>query len=166
MIQTISSANWPLEFRIRGTYKCVRYHTYWGLKITEACNPKWSSEFVRESGVPRSLLWNEMSLFIKIIAFYNPIRFLAILYPTSPANLVVEVGIGHSHENSRRKGKDLVPVNINVRHCWGLFGLGCEHVDSFYQFPLCPGYGLELYQYWWSMPGLLKIWPLPQPGHQ
>ena len=35
-----SSANCQLEFGIKPTYKCTRNHTYWGLKITEACNPK------------------------------------------------------------------------------------------------------------------------------
>ena len=39
-----------------------------------------------------------MSLFIKIISLYNHIHFLAILYPTSLANLVVEVGIRHCHQ--------------------------------------------------------------------
>ena len=28
----ISSANWPLEFGIRGTYKCTRNHKYCGMK--------------------------------------------------------------------------------------------------------------------------------------
>ena len=35
-----------------------------------------------------------MSLFIKIISLYNHIHFLAILYPTSLANLVVEGELG------------------------------------------------------------------------
>ena len=39
-----------------------------------------------------------MSLFIKIISLYNHIHFLAILYPTSLANLVVEVGTRHCHQ--------------------------------------------------------------------
>ena len=34
----------------------------------------------------------------KIFSLYNPIEFLAILYPTSLANLVVEVGTRHSHQ--------------------------------------------------------------------
>ena len=34
----------------------------------------------------------------KIISLYNPINFLAILYATSLANLVVEVGTRHSHQ--------------------------------------------------------------------
>ena len=38
-----------------------------------------------------------MSLFIKIFSWYNTIK-LAILYPTSLANLVVEVGTRHSHQ--------------------------------------------------------------------
>ena len=39
-----------------------------------------------------------MSLFIKIISLYSPIHFLSILYPTSLANLLVEMGIRHSHQ--------------------------------------------------------------------
>ena len=39
-----------------------------------------------------------MSLFIKSISFYNPIKYLAILYPKLPANLVVDVGTRHSHQ--------------------------------------------------------------------
>ena len=39
-----------------------------------------------------------MSLFIKMISLYKPINFLAILYPISLANLVVEVGTRHSHQ--------------------------------------------------------------------
>ena len=34
----------------------------------------------------------------EIISLYNPIKFLAILYSTSLANLVVEVGIRYSHQ--------------------------------------------------------------------
>ena len=37
-------------------------------------------------------------MFIKIISLYNSIHFLAILYPTSLANLVVEVGTKHGHQ--------------------------------------------------------------------
>ena len=40
-----------------------------------------------------------MSLFIEnVFSLYNPIKFLAILYPTSLANLVVEVRTRHSHQ--------------------------------------------------------------------
>ena len=39
-----------------------------------------------------------MSLFIKVLFLYNPIKFLAILYPKSLANLVAEVGTRHSHQ--------------------------------------------------------------------
>ena len=35
---------------------------------------------------------------LKIISLYDPIKFLAILYPTPLANLVVEVGTRHSHQ--------------------------------------------------------------------
>ena len=41
---------------------------------------------------------NYMSLFMKSISLYNPIKFLAILYPTSLTNLMVEVGTRHSHQ--------------------------------------------------------------------
>ena len=34
----------------------------------------------------------------KIISLYNHMHFLAILYPTSPANLVAEVGTRHCHQ--------------------------------------------------------------------
>ena len=30
--ETISSANWSLDFGISGPYNCVRNHKYWGLK--------------------------------------------------------------------------------------------------------------------------------------
>ena len=60
-------------------------------KITEVRNPKRSSKFVRGYGVLHSMSRNLMSLFIKIISLHNPIHFFAILYPTSLANLVVEV---------------------------------------------------------------------------
>ena len=39
-----------------------------------------------------------MSLFIKVFSMYNPIKFLAILYAKSLANLVAEVGTRHSHQ--------------------------------------------------------------------
>ena len=39
-----------------------------------------------------------MSFFINSFFLYNPIKFLAILYPKSLANLVVEVGTRHSHQ--------------------------------------------------------------------
>ena len=67
-------------------------------KITEACNTKRSSKFVRGYGVLHCVLRNLMSLFIKIISLYNPIHFFAILYPASLANLVVEVRTRHSHQ--------------------------------------------------------------------
>ena len=44
------------------------------------------------------MLKNMMSLFIESISLYNTINFSAILYPKSPANLVVEVGTRHSHQ--------------------------------------------------------------------
>ena len=39
-----------------------------------------------------------MPLFIKNISLYNLIKLLAIVYLTSLANLVVEVGTRHSHQ--------------------------------------------------------------------
>ena len=54
--------------------------------------------FVREYRVLHSMLRNLMSLFIKSISLYNPIKFLAILYPKSLAKLVGEVGTRHSHQ--------------------------------------------------------------------
>ena len=73
-------------------------HTLVSKKITEAHNPKQSSKFMRGCGVLHSMLRNLMSLFIKIISLYNPINFFAILYPTSLANLVVEVGTRHCYQ--------------------------------------------------------------------
>ena len=52
---------------------------------------KWSSRFVREYHVLQSMLRNLMSL-----SLHNHIKFLAILYPKSLANLVVDVGTMHS----------------------------------------------------------------------
>ena len=45
-----------------------------------------------------SMSRNLMSLFIKIISLYNPMHVFAILYPTSLAKLVVELGTRHSHQ--------------------------------------------------------------------
>ena len=58
-------------------------HIYWSIKkITEACNPKWSSKFVRGYGVLHSMLRNLMSLFIKKnISLYNHIKFLPFCTP-------------------------------------------------------------------------------------
>ena len=56
------------------------------------------SKFVREYHVLHSMLRNLMSLFRKNIFLYNPIKFLAILYPKSVVNLVVEVGTRHSDQ--------------------------------------------------------------------
>ena len=42
------------------------------------------------------MLQTLMSLFIKSISLYNLIKFVAILYPKSLVNLVVEVGTRHS----------------------------------------------------------------------
>ena len=40
IMQKISSANWPLEFGITGSYKYVRNHTYWGLKNNQGMQSK------------------------------------------------------------------------------------------------------------------------------
>ena len=55
-------------------------------------------KFVREYRVRHSMLRKLMSLFIKKYFLYNPIKFLAALYPKSLTNLVVEVGTKHSHQ--------------------------------------------------------------------
>ena len=44
------------------------------------------------------MIRNLMLLFINVFSLYKPIKFVAILYPTSLANLVVEVGTRHSHQ--------------------------------------------------------------------
>ena len=75
-----------------------------------------------------------MSLFIKIISLYKPIHFLAILYPTSLANLVVEVGTWHSHQillfsigmRNNDFGPDFEPLwavcyLIEARKCFSIF---------------------------------------------
>ena len=50
-------------------------------KITEPCNPKCSSKFVREYRVLHSTLRNLMPMIIKkVVSLYKPINFLAILY--------------------------------------------------------------------------------------
>ena len=80
-------------------YKWTGNHTYWVLKkITEACNPKQSSKFVRGYGVLHSMLRNLMSLFIKIISLYNPINIFAT--PTSLPQYFC-----HSHITSEPKWK-------------------------------------------------------------
>ena len=81
---TISSANWPLECETRGTYKWTRNHTYWGLKNN------WGMQ--SKNGLQN--LWGNK----KIISLYNPIKFMAILYPTSLVNMVVEVGSRCRHQ--------------------------------------------------------------------
>ena len=57
--------------------------------VFKLCDGIWFSSFSVE----------ELDTIVhKIICLYNPVTFLAILYPTSLANLVVEVGTGHSHQ--------------------------------------------------------------------
>ena len=79
-------------------HKWTRNHTYWSLNKNEARHLKRCSKFVRGYSVLHSMLRNLMSSFINIISLYNPFNFFAILYPTSLANLVVEVGTRHSHQ--------------------------------------------------------------------
>ena len=55
-------------------------------------------KFVIGYGALHSMLRHSMSMFIKIISLYNPFYVFAILHPTSPANLVVEVGTRHNHQ--------------------------------------------------------------------
>ena len=73
----ISSANWPVEFGIRGTHKCARNHTYWGLNITEACNSKMVFK-----------IWEYRVLHA---LFSNKIWWLW-LAPTSTTRFATEVG--------------------------------------------------------------------------
>ena len=73
MIQTISSANWSLEFVIKPTYKCTRNHAYWGLKNSWGIqSKKCCSKFLREYHVLHSLFRNSMSLLIKSIFLVLP----------------------------------------------------------------------------------------------
>ena len=66
--------------------------------MTEACNTKWSSNFVREYRVLHSILRNLMFCSWEVFSLCNPIKLSAILYPKSLANLVVEVGTRHNHQ--------------------------------------------------------------------
>ena len=93
-----SSTNWPREFGIRGTYKCARNPTYWGLKSN------WGME--SKNGLQN--LWGNIVFLIlcygirchcsyKIFPYITLFIFLTTLCPTSLANLVVGVGTRHSH---------------------------------------------------------------------
>ena len=97
VIKTISSTNWPLGSGITGPYKWTGNHTYLGTKMRQAIQ-KWSSNCVRVYSVLHSLLRNYISLFIKKIFLVYHYQILAILYPTSLANLVVGVGTRYSHQ--------------------------------------------------------------------
>ena len=66
-------------------------------KITKARNPKQSSKFVTGFGILHFMFRNFMS-FINIISIYNPINVFAILYPTSLANLGIDVGTRYSYQ--------------------------------------------------------------------
>ena len=58
--------------------------------VFEICEGIWCSSFyVKEFDV---------IVYKKVFSLYNPIKFLAILYPKSLANLVVEVGIRQSQQ--------------------------------------------------------------------
>ena len=54
-----------------------------------------------------------MSLFIKNIFLVQLCLILAILYPTSLANLVVEVGTRHSHQTLLSTGRAQWLLNVN-----------------------------------------------------
>ena len=84
-------------FGIRATYKCTRNHTYWGLKNNWSIQSKNGLQNLW-GNIVFLILFKELDVVPKIISFYNPIKFLAILYPTSQVNLVVEVGTRHSHQ--------------------------------------------------------------------
>ena len=70
-----SFANWPLEFGITGPYKCARNHTYWSLKITEACNPKMV--FI----ICERISCSSFSVKELFISLYNPIHFWSFCIP-------------------------------------------------------------------------------------
>ena len=98
IIWTISSANWPLHLGSGQGCKWIGNHTYcspknnWVMEsktVFKICEGIWCSSFyVKEFDV----------IVHKNISVYNAIHFLAILYPTSLANLVVDVGTWHSHQ--------------------------------------------------------------------
>ena len=54
-----------------------------------------------------------MSLFIKNIFLVQLCLILAILYPTSLANLVVEVGTRHSHQTLLKIEQNIFQANIS-----------------------------------------------------
>ena len=61
-------------------------------------------------GIPCSSFYvKEFDVIVQVFSFYNPIKFLAILYPKSPTNLVVEVGIKHSHQGAVSIRKTVLP---------------------------------------------------------
>ena len=60
-----------------------------------------------------------MSLFITNISLCDPIKFLAILYPKSLVNLVIEVGNKHSHQILLWQQTLLEPVLIPQTTHWG-----------------------------------------------
>ena len=98
MIWTVSSANWPLEFGIKPTYKYEGNYTYWGIKnwgmqskmVSKICEGKSGSSFCVKEFV--------VIVHKKIYTLYHPIIFLDILYSKSQAKLMVTVGTRHSHQ--------------------------------------------------------------------
>ena len=82
------------------------------------------------------MLRNLISLFTKkVFSLYNPIKLLAILFPKSLVNLVVEVGIRHSHQIQLKmiKENDLRKIGSLACVCSFPFDPGervnCDHVD-------------------------------------
>ena len=68
-------------------------------QITEICNPEWSLIFVGISCSSFDVKEFDVIVHKRYFLYINnPSEHLAILYPKSLANLVVEVGTRHSHQ--------------------------------------------------------------------
>ena len=98
-VQTISPANWSLEFGIKPTYKCARNPTYLGLQnnggiqsnmVFKICDGISCSSFYVEEF--------DVIIHKKKSSLYKPIKLLSILHPKPQANLVVGVGTRHTHQ--------------------------------------------------------------------
>ena len=97
----INNEFWQFTTRVwdqANIHMCQKPHILRSKKITKACNPKWSSNSVREYLVLHSMLRNWCHCSQKVFSLYNLIKVLAILYPKSLANLVVKVRTRHSHQ--------------------------------------------------------------------
>ena len=67
---------------IRRPFKCTGNHTYWGLKITEACNPKMVFKICE--GIPcSSFSVKELDVIVheKIFSLYNYVKFWPFCTP-------------------------------------------------------------------------------------